>query len=454
MIYEDVHNFLMYQASSKEVDVILNLLSNTDWNNNVEINTYDLAKNTGTTNKYVKDILKKLNSNVKRKKVLKEIRNDGLFVEYKMLLGKSSILYSKSDRYGRKFSFLYSEEFQGLSIYAKRIILDVVMKVSITQQNNIYIDTDRYLSPSELTSGLIPNKSLLIEAVSEINNKFGLFAKANLTKLSETKKEYVLITIGEHHLEHTLINNTEESALKRALFKYGYFGQLSSDQLIELLKVGSYIFNSIFELTRSAVEKFNSTTDLFEMAFDLAREVYNKSLEKLVRQLPNNFELKEPTELSAYFSSIAFETITELSVKFKTNLETKLHLINNHNSKHKEKGMSTLSENDLGENYIVEKTFFIILDNWRHNWLKPRLNKKDAKRFQENESALNHIENFKQFLTNTTEILKERASRKISGLPIKNKILTFIESYRDDPMVLLEINEERLIEKHSLIAGA
>lgn len=190
MIYEDVYNFLLKKASAKEIDIILEMIRNTDWNGRLKIDLPTLAKRVGTTKKYMNEVITKFTSLTRGKRILKVDNTDSEF-PYLLLLGKSSLLYSKADRYGKKYRFLYTEAFQALSVYAKRILLSAVMAVSVSHsgKTDVSLRVSDFIYRNELSTGLIPSKSVLYRTIEEINRAFNGKIEVSLTTSFSLEKK-------------------------------------------------------------------------------------------------------------------------------------------------------------------------------------------------------------------------------------------------------------------------
>src|SRR5699024_2081848 len=155
-----VYDFLVNKASSKEIDIVLNMIRYTDWDNTVRVDVKTLAKGAGTTVRYVRERIKKFLTIHKDKRIL-TLNNTSEEYPYKLLIGKSSIFYT-GDLYVKKYRFLYTEEFMELGIYEKRIILMSLMKMAENKQRKSFIRLDELVYRDEFQAGLIPTRKELM----------------------------------------------------------------------------------------------------------------------------------------------------------------------------------------------------------------------------------------------------------------------------------------------------
>src|SRR5699024_5625353 len=142
-------DFMLRKASSKEIDIILNMIKYTDWDNVLRVSERKLARDSGTTLKYVKEVINRFSSVHKNKRIITK----NMYSEeypYKLLIGKSSVLYN-NDQYAKRYSFLYTDKFMKLTIYEKRIILSAIMNMSVSGQNTVFLKVSDFVYRTEVS---------------------------------------------------------------------------------------------------------------------------------------------------------------------------------------------------------------------------------------------------------------------------------------------------------------
>lgn len=306
MIYEDIYDYMLRKVSSKEIDILLLLANQVDWGSIVRVDNYQLAKEAGTTIKYVKSVLKKFTSHLTDKRVLKKVAED----TYIFLKGKSNVLHHKSDIYCKKFEFLYGDTFQELSVYGKRILLTAAMRFSLTGQREAYLPVSDFIFRNNLTSGLVPSRSVLVSEINKINALYGLTMTVGVTSVLSKRVEYIYIEVREDLLEDVRNNHAERGYLRKVLFESGYAGYLTDDYCIEIEKVGKHIFNYLVVESKGYAETYNG--DYTREMMDVAREIYATSIKRIAKQLHKLINKgEEASAISAYFSSIVFSVLLE-----------------------------------------------------------------------------------------------------------------------------------------------
>ena len=126
MIYEETYHYLLRNVSSTEFDTCLYSLLHSDWDGVIQSPLHMMASGVGTTEKYLKQIIKKFTSPQGcLQKVFVPVGQGG-DVLYKFNLGPTSNLgfNSKTDRYCKKYRFFYSECFQKLNHSCKTAVAD------------------------------------------------------------------------------------------------------------------------------------------------------------------------------------------------------------------------------------------------------------------------------------------------------------------------------------------
>lgn len=421
----------MRKASSKEFDIILNLIKEVNWNHEiVHLDYSELAKKSGTTKKYVKDVIARFTSIHKGKKILTSL-NDREHT-FKLLLGKSSLFYNEGDTYCKKYSFFYSDKFQSLSIYSKRILLSAAMLNSGTKQTRSYLSLDDFLTKPETSSGLIPNKKILFKTINEINETFESSIQVSLVSSMSNKKEMIYIEFNENILGSVESNQVEKELLRRTLFEYGFFGHLSNEHCIELEKTAKYIFNSFLKLAKNEQSSSNPSIGLVDSTLELARNIYNESTKKLAHALSDNLEnFENPKELSAYFSAVVFSTVADEMAKRNHQFESILHLYQN----------TYLSKDSTEDNEITEKltrsqTITTILKNWCESWVISRADEKvkGGERKGVVQSLRTHLDTTFRYIENSLVqfgniAFNQRQTTSFTNR-FKEKIVDYLTSYQ------------------------
>ncbi|MCC2248884.1 hypothetical protein JUJ52_02790 [Virgibacillus sp. AGTR] len=396
MIYEDVYNFLLKKASAKEIDIILEMIRNTDWNGRLRIDISTLSKRVGTTKKYVKEIIHKFTSLKRGKHILKVDNSDPDF-PYVMVLGKSSLFYNKGDKYGKKYGFLYSKEFQTLSVYAKRIILTAVMDVSLSNKTTASLRVSNFVYRDEVSTGLIPSKSTLYRTIEEINTIFSSKLKVSLATSFFLKKEVIRVSFDASYLEQVVHNHTERFELRKVLFEHGFEDYVSDDYCIEIERVAKYVFNSLITGAKQVTKENRNVTGLIDTMMNIARYVYEKALVKLSKSLYKVLDENEDTgALSAYFSAVLFSVMAEEMAKHQHQADTIQSLVE-------------IARTDIkseSEQLILEhQSIAEVLESWCRNWVTSRVHKKESNRGEINEASEQHNNNLKDTIHNIVHTL-------------------------------------------------
>lgn len=430
MIYEDVYQFLMRQASSKEFDIILNLILHSDWNSNVRIDLDDLAKKSGTTKRYVKDVMQKFQSAQKNKFVIKRNSHDQ-YCPFTMNIGKSSLFYSKGDNYCKKFSYLYSKTFQPLSIYEKRIMLAIGKMVSKTNQTSVFLKVSDFIYRDELSSGLIPSRKTLISSISNLNQTFNNKLKVSLVSSTLTKTELIQVNLSEDMIENTENNFTERFYLRKTLFEHGFANVLEDEYCIEIEKTAKYIFNSFIKKAK----KLNISGLVDQLMF-IARDIYTTSLKKLANNLNSLVQdIADPKEVSAYFSAVVFSVVAEEMAKYKHQEQTVSSL---YNSLAVNEGYEEIQKRIELLNSISS-----ILEEFETEWIMSRA-KTNAERKTDQEQAIEANENLREyiatFLTPIESLVGEWGNKAIALADRINPMKTFRQQIVD----FLTVHTDRL----------
>ncbi|MFD1608734.1 hypothetical protein [Oceanobacillus luteolus] len=398
MIYEDVYDFLLKKASAKEIDIVLEMIKNTDWDGRLKIDLATLAKRVGTTKKYVNEVIHKFTSLTRGKRILKVDHTDSDF-PYLMLLGKSSLLYSKADRYGKKFRFLYSEAFQTLSVYAKRILLSAVMEVSVSHsgKTNVSLEVSDFIYRNEVSTGLIPSRTVLYRTIEEINEAFNGKLEVSLATSFFLRKEIIRVSFEKSYLEDVVHNHTERFELRKALFQHGYEEYLSDEHCIEIERVAKYVFRSLIRGAKQVEKDNHHTTGLIDTVMSIARAVYKKSLEKLSSSLYKVIHENENVgALSAYFSAIIFSVMTEEMTKHQHQADAIQSLVEIAST-----DIKSETERRITEHRLIAR----VLEQWNRNWITSRVHKQESNRGGINQESEQYNNSLKENIDNMVKSL-------------------------------------------------
>jgi len=420
MIYEDTYNFMMNKASAKEIDILLSMVKNVDWDNVVRLDDKELARLSGTTVRYVREVNKRLMSIHKGKRILTKNKHSSEY-PYKLLLGTTSVFY-RGENYAKKYRFLYEDTFQQLNIYEKRIILNAVMDMSITGQNKVYLKVSDFIYRNEVSAGKIPNKDVLVNSIDILNNKYNNKMKISYASNIYTKEEVILVEIDTDMLEDVEENRTERRVLRELMFKGGYSEYLEDEQCTEIEKMGKYIYQSLLELGRE-------TKEFTDTILYIARKTYTRSVKKLARTLKGvtDNDLQEGG-VSAYFSSIVFTEISEEMTKYDNEYRTKKGL------------MEKLFIKE--DSFVKEsKNILKVLRGWIDNWIKSRY-KDESDRKIEYDTSLERNNRLKDFTVGLFTKLLRKEDTKRNPL-IKNE-KSILKDYIEQVDMYIDIRNEAL----------
>ncbi|MET3319550.1 UNVERIFIED_ORG: hypothetical protein ABIC97_002646 [Peribacillus simplex] len=378
MIYEETYHYLLRNVSSTEFDTCLYSLLHSDWDGVIQSPLHMMASGVGTTEKYLKQIIKKFTSPQGcLQKVFVPVDQGG-DVLYKFNLGPTSNLgfNSKTYRYCKKYRFFYSEAFKNLTIHAKRLLLMGAFRMSVTKSEEVLFDYSEIVPDS---SSLFTRQRLL-DAIDTVHKTLGNLVTISFASKAFSKKEAVVFTFNEGMLEQYMENRAERAFLRRTIFNTGFLGHISDSVCMELERVGKYIFRSFLQ----DAKKSGISMDIQHELLKLARFVYTYSLKKLGLALPaNKHLLAAPKQASAYLSTIIYNETLEQMAKYAHRAESIKSLLDRDHF-HK-----SISEKALGRevNYLevdqhiepirvkLKQADFIhnVLNNWCEEWLISRV---------------------------------------------------------------------------------
>lgn len=348
----------MKQVSSKEFDVVLNILLNTGWESTTEINERLVAKQVGTKRRYVKEIIKKFTSNKKDKYILGETSEKHT---YNVLIGKSPLLYQEGDRYCKKFAYFYSKAFQRLSIYAKRLLLSSGMSLSTTGQREVYLAMTEIMS--EYGTRYIPTKVKLIETLEEIKEAFKGDIDCTYVGNCLTRQDMIHIQFLNGIEDEVIENDFEKRRLLRTLFEYGYYGKLTDKDVIELQKTLKYMYNGMTEPIKKG-QDINIREDISRTL----KTTYKTVLKRFAGQLHRLQEEGEKEgSLSAYLSSVIFSSISEEMVKVEEQKENIKSIYKTFNT----------ADIEMENRIIHLDELLKVYETFITNWVDSRIEKKE-----------------------------------------------------------------------------
>ncbi|AFC29668.1 hypothetical protein PM3016_2792 [Paenibacillus mucilaginosus 3016] len=307
MIYKDTYHLMMNSLSSTEIDACLAMLLHLDWENRLRTEPEHLARQIGTTSKYMGDILRKF---LRDKKVLSKDRKDDT---YAFRYGQSSLQYDeRTTKYGKKFSLYYTPQFRSLSLNAKRLLIMALFRISETRDTEFHIPRLRLIRRSGQEGRLPLTGTQLLDVLQELRD-------AQIPGLSSAEivqfqgEANVVIRFSDDIQQAYLENHTEMNLVKRELFKLGLHRLVPSDELCHaLLSVGYHLFKSMLEADFAMNRREGEAEERRQGILRTARHMYNTALARLAASFPaKRMELTNKDKLAAYFSAIVHEVMTQ-----------------------------------------------------------------------------------------------------------------------------------------------
>lgn len=430
MIYEDIHNFLLTKASSKEIDIMLELVNRQGWDSKVRIDVYDIAIRVGTTERYVRDVLKRFTDVYRDKRVLKKTGEK----EYRILKGKSVVLHRKSDKYCQHYSFMGEKEFKGLNVYGKRILLDAAYRFSLTGQRKAYLAMDTFIFRNKVSSGLIPSKEVLHSVLDSINKVYKGKVCVTVVSSVRDKKEYIYVEVDEDIIRGVKQNRSERVYLKDILFEAGYVGYLEEEYSIELEKVGKYIFNTLVD-RKEEEYKGDFTWDMME----LSRKIYKKSIYRLATVLQGLKDSgQESKAVSAYFSRVVYSVMMEELVKYKNEVRSVWEVIR----VIQRNGEYGAVEYETNTRIKDLEIIINILEEWGYSWVQSRYRGSEGNWKKNNNNLKNNEllkESVEEEVRNLERVIKENTRMGVT------RLMNWLQEYKRMVTDFIEIGNERLI---------
>ncbi|MBT2664100.1 hypothetical protein J7J00_01070 [Bacillus sp. ISL-4] len=376
MIYEETYQYLLRNVSSTEFDTCLYALLHSDWDGVIQSPLHMMARGVGTTEKYLRQIINKFTApQGSLKKVFVPV-HQGEDILYKFNLGPASNLgYNrKTDRYCKKYRFLYCDAFKTLTIHGKRLLLMGAFRMSVLKSEEVLFDYSEIVPDS---SSLF-TKQRLLDAIDAIHDALGNIVTISLASRAFSKKEVLVFTFTEGVLEQYKENRAERALLRRTIFNSGYLGHINDSVCRELERAGKYIFRSFLQETK------NISNDIQKELQKLARFVYSHSLKKFGQAIPANEQLLlAPKQASAYLSKIMYNETLEQMVKYAhqaESIKSLLERVHFHRNISEKALCREVNDLEMAEHIkpILQKYHqadFIrhVLNDWCETWLISRV---------------------------------------------------------------------------------
>lgn len=295
-----MHHFLINDASSKEIDVCLYLTTKQDWLGVIHIDVHQIAAACRTTVRYAKTVVQKLSKPLShsvheygRKPFLSPVFQFGQNA-YKLNFGMNKLEAKHATyHYMKKFSFFYTENFQSLTIAAKKLLLVAAFDVSLTNNTKQRLKLKDLLT-NESTRVRGFTKAIVSDAVEDIEKKMGFaarFVKAHF-------RHYVEIEFPLDVNRQYVMENEEQHRLEEVAFECGGEEVLTDEVTQEILKTGKGFFNGLFEATKTEAGFAH-----FEDLTAILRKTYRDSLYDLFSGIHKE-NLSEAKAISAYLRGI------------------------------------------------------------------------------------------------------------------------------------------------------
>ncbi|WP_099301914.1 hypothetical protein [Bacillus sp. Marseille-P3800] len=438
MIYKDTYQFLINDASSKEIDVCLYLLTKQDWLGIVNIDYCDIAANCNTKTRYVKSLIKKLSRPMNsallacaRKPFISPVFQFGADA-YRINFGMNKLENTQANfKYMKKFSFFYTKEFQSLKISAKKLLLVAAFNVSLT--NNV-LQRLRFDDLVKDIPGV--SKRAILDSLAEIEKGVGF--KTRIVKA--LKKNYAEIIFPED-INSCFIEEKEESMLFEAVaFECGGEKFSSPAVIEEVLKTGKSFFNTLFKASKE-----EGALSLFDDLTSAMRRTYKESLYDLFSGVHKE-GLSEPKEISAYLRGVLINKLPNLISThseeqsrieaLRETYQAKLSYFNDDNQENVTHQLQFLLEYEANEckKLNVFKNVFKQVNSHKIKSLKEEINTRNNIINSLNDSGIASNNSFKKHLTQLNESIND----KITSL------------YKPFERLMSKINDETAIKSDFL----
>ena len=294
MIYEETYRYLLRHVNSTEFDTCLYSVLHMDWDGVIQSPIHQMAKGIGTTEKYLKKIIKKFSSSQvdAGRRIFIPVEQE--MGKYQFNLGPTGSFTNRKDRYCKKYRFFYTETFRNLPLPAKRLVLMAAFKMSVNKSEDISLNYEDII---QLGSSLA-KRGQIFDTMNIINQALGDIVTFSVASSTFTRKELLVASFKTGTLKEYLENRTERLMLRKTIFEAGYLEHIEDKVCIELERVGKYIFRSFLQVAEAPIK---------DELLKLARFVFHSSLQKLGGALNSNEHLLSvPKEASAYFSTIVY----------------------------------------------------------------------------------------------------------------------------------------------------
>src|SRR5699024_4929406 len=373
-----------------------------------------------TTVRYVREVINRFLSIHKGKRILtyNKYSEDN---PYKLLLGKTSVLY-EGDKYAQKYSFLYSKEFMGLSIYEKRILLNTAMQTSLTGNNKIVLNVRDYIYRDDLGAGLIPSKDVLIKSIKNINEIMDQDIEIKYVGNIYTKEDVMEVTVKQELLDKKEENYTERFVLRKLLYAQGQGEYIEDKYCIEIEKIVKYIYKSLLEFGR----KYK---DVLDTLMYTARDVYTKSIKQSANKIGKMIKRGvSEGEISAYFSGVVFSLITEEAAKYDNECKSKESIL-------KKFGF-------IGDEYVKEsKRVLKVLKVWIEDWVRSRFKEGSVKKV-EYDKDVKRNNRLKETTKKMFNVVMNKEKKYVN--PINRERESIISSIKEQVENFIDIKNTRM----------
>lgn len=476
MIYEETYNYLLHNVSSTEFDVILYSLLSSDWDGVVQAPLFQIASKIGTTVKYLKQIIKKFTSSKRRNIFLPVETEEG--TQYQLNLGPTRNLgfNNKTDRYCKKYSFFYTENFRNLSINSKRLLLMSAFRMSILKDETVMINLNEIIPSTHSQGHPFFSRSRLIEAIKEIQSSdIHTYVSINLISNVFTRNEMVQFSFTPGTLNDFLSNYTERKMLRRSVFNAGFQGYLENSFCVEIEKVGKYLFNSLLNTQKSQSAASVEIGSVKDELIKLARFIYSSSIKKFSVSLHSNKHLlTEPKQASAYFSTIIYNEALNEMAKFAHQAESinsllecgYLHQSVSKQSLGREATFIEVEEHikPIRDRYTKAHRIYALLNQWCEEWIVSRVKSvvtdsetilkssdseetesiKEKRGWKDLQPALAYISNLKESVYEQIDSLVAQLSRVGNKMIQPTERTYFLKKHRESFSSYFAIQSDRL----------
>jgi hypothetical protein len=409
MIYNDIYKYLLSHVSSKEFDICLYLVANQDWLGNVVIDCEDIAQACNTTTRYAKQVIRKLSSQQKdvlpderRKPFIKPAPTFGENV-YKLNLGLSKLEYVKGNaKYTKKFKFLYTEEFQSLSIAAKKLLLVAAFGMSSNQS------TTQRIKFKTLNSGVrAMTRQRIHSALDEINQTMNIVQTSVVYKLKQPYVEFIFDTDVSQEF---ISAEAEYELVKLIAFENGSDFHLTADYYAAILKTGKGFFNALFKEIKA-----KKAFDHFEKLSAGLKSIYVESLNVLFQEFnkpKGDKDEQTPESLSALLRGIMLNKLTDYVATLSSEESARLQLAQNYMA-----AKETFFKNNLN----------LLYDNFRKMKeeaaeIRKQIEVVNSITQQDRKSKYNHL---KELIEKRNKVLHNLINKSSSKNTIRNNLKVF-----------------------------